>query len=270
MSAIRLKGNNYLIKGSHFLKNIGKSLFSFLKAVTWFLVGCFLVLVSFQLLASIFRNWHWESILITSIYILMLAVIIIIGSILILMPFRKWVLVKKALNILIMPLAGFVKLGNYYLGLAAIYFELVTMGAIGLIVFGGFRKIQPFHALNDRVGYYLVLTVTILVFNFWGQKITGLIIGKGKNQEDFSWIIHRMQPSIIRFVIYSIAAVLYLIANIELFSGVMIFAWPEWMIFKEVIVQVFLTYIAVDGALVAWRDHKETIKGVVNLGAAQK
>jgi hypothetical protein len=264
--------DNILIKSYRFLGTFTKAVFGFLKAVISFVVGCLLVFVSFQLLASIFRNWEWSSVLITSIYIILLAVIFILGSILILLPFRKWGWVTSVIRVLIMPLAGFLKLGNYYLGLAAIYFELIMLVAIGLIVFGGLRSLQPLHVLNDRVGYYLVFTLTILIFSFQGQKFTKVLIGKGKKQGDldFAWIINLTQPTILRFVVYSIAAFLYIIANVEAFSGQEYLPWMWWKALKEIIVQVFLTYVAIDGAIVAWRDHKELVKTGLHIGTIEK
>jgi hypothetical protein len=52
-------------------------------------------------------------------------------------------------------------------------------------------------------------------------------------------------------------AAAYIFANFERFTGLTLITWSGWIVYKDVLVEVLLTYVAVDSVIVAWRDHKE-------------
>jgi hypothetical protein len=50
---------------------------------------------------------------------------------------------------------------------------------------------------------------------------------------------------------------IYILSNIEKFSGIILFNVNLWIILKNVAVEILLTYVAFDSFLVAWKDHKK-------------
>ena len=115
---------------------------------------------------------------------------------------------------------------------------------------------QP--VLSSTASWYLIGTLAILVYSFFAQgatqRILCWVIGPPLK---LPWLTYLLRPSLMRVYVYALLALAYLLSTLENFSGVGMTRVMWWEQFRPVIVEILLTYVAIDGAFVAWRDHRE-------------
>lgn len=103
---------------------------------------------------------------------------------------------------------------------------------------------------------YLSLVLATVVFVYWGNRLTlkfiNLVISSKKQQHFLrNKLACALQPRVVRMYAYGIMALAYITANIESFSQVIIIPWDAWATYKDVLVEVLLTFVIIDSSIVS-------------------
>lgn len=246
------------------VKNITHNLWGIIKRVFWICVwiicvifGGLAFLISLRFLIGAILDWQWSSFFNSFMWVFGLIATTLTGATFMLLPFRRWAPFKTIIQFLVKALEAYLKVGGIFAGLGAIYSIFVTFVFTVLVILH-YISVRLSWGLNDLVSMYISLTSAALVFTFIGQKAVRPIVGKESKEN--SWVFFITQPSFIRFALYCATALIYFWANFETFSHLDIIPWDWWKTLKEVIVQVLLTYVAIDGVFVTWRDRKDDLK----------
>jgi len=211
------------------------------------------------LLLTIYLRFHLDNwIFKTDDYIpvIFIAVLIPLGIAIILKPLSKNRIIDATILILFFPLYIIVRLGYYSVPLITFLFLFIAPYFIWAILI----QIGIVPPISSGVLLYVNLIFTSILFTYRGKKITQFIIEKiYKYKYDNSKLFTYLNPNSVRFYTFGFLLIVYIISNIENFSCKNIFQSEFWITYKSVIVEVLLTYVAIDRVLSAWKDHKENI-----------
>jgi hypothetical protein len=133
---------------------------------------------------------------------------------------------------------------------------ILVLILVPLVAWSAFRAVGWIPVGAEQTLMYSLLIGWAFVFTAWGRRITELVLVKGM-REDYSRLLSLLEPSLVRVYIYAIMAVTYIFANVEKFLNTTLTSFQFWATYKEVLVEVLLTYVAVDSLMVAWREHKD-------------
>ena len=226
-------------------------------AIILVLGGLILLVVLTLLVRGLVSRWQvsdWPSLCLEGIVLLC---ILGISIAMILYPLRHIGVFNLIIRVALWPLRVTVVVGHYYMLAAAPFIALVLIVAIPVLVWFVLHTIGLIPLLEGAS--YITLTVSSVAFTLWGENITRFITPKYlRRKKDFSKLFSLMRPNLLRAYTYGIMALAYILANIEKFSNATLLRAPWWTTYKEVLVEILLTYVAVDSVLVAWRDHQES------------
>jgi len=96
-------------------------------------------------------------------------------------------------------------------------------------------------SISNTASWYLIGTITLLVFTFFGQGVIQRVLQWGRLE--VPWLLHLFRSSLVRFYIYALLAVAYFIFNLENFAAIEVLPWELWKDFRSV--------------MIAWRDYRE-------------
>lgn len=176
----------------------------------------------------------------------------------VLYPLREVRPFNLLIQISLFPMMAIAIVGNYYNFIAAPILALLSVLMIPLFAWSVLDSLQITQSLSDRGSMYFIASLASFAFANWGGKYTRFVIhGWLRQKRTYSKLFLLLRPSLLRFYTYGAMAAAYIFANFERFTGLTLITWSGWIVYKDVLVEVLLTYVAVDSVIVAWRDHKE-------------
>ena len=223
----------------------------FMFSIGWiFLVGILFLICSIR--------WNELSWFASGLFVLLSIVILGMSIILIFYPFRNNRFPKFIIKIVWLPLIAIEKAGYYSIFFVVFFLILYYFMYIPALMWAILTDLGVLPGINVKLVSYVISTLTVIVFTHWGYGIAKFFL-EIVDEYDFSSLYSMLQSSLVRVYTYGLMSVVYIFANIEKFAGSTFSRADWWVTSKDVIVEVFLTYVAVDSVLVAWKDHKDKI-----------
>ncbi len=216
-----------------------------------------LALITIFQVVYLVQNWSRFTWL-ESVLNLVMAITVVIGFLLTILKFfedRPWA--ARARAILKLPIAGML----WLFALLVPYLVLIGFLTVILVAWWLLLSNQILPPFNENASQFVVLALTALAFTQLGERACRLVIRWTGAPWRFDWLFHLLQPSIARVYIYALLALAYAAAKLEGFSEMALIHWSWWQGFKEVVVEMLLTYVAFDAAFTAWRDHRIANQG---------
>lgn len=221
-----------------------------------FLVGVLVTWFSSILIVSLVQNW---SLTILPVKVFLVGVIpagLIVGIALILAPWHHISAVRRVQKTITAPITWMV------IALEAVQilnWALVSFMLLYVIPVVGWKVMELLGwapVVPEKAYTYAFLVLASVVFTHWGGTITFKTTSK-KRREKFPNLFGLLHSKSIRVLIYGLMATAYVAANLEKFSGLTITNAEWWSKYKDVLVEVLLTYAAIDAVLVAWKERNE-------------
>jgi hypothetical protein len=226
-------------------------------SILFSIVGCLLALVAIGAIHSIIS--HGPLLPRNVIAIGLISVFSLPAISLILYPFRDLGKARFLRKLSVIPIVMFsFILRNVFAApaIAVASVILIPMYAWSLLV-SDQLVVPPM----DRVVLYLVLVLSsFLLSNFTDQIVRlGLVTWRSTVGSGYSESGQLARASTIRVFTYGLMLLAYVMANIERFGHVSLVHWEFWLDYKSVLLEVLLTYVALDSLKVAWQDHLDSV-----------
>lgn len=219
--------------------------FLFILTITTFIAGSLLILTTYI-------NWSHYSIFEVTIFIFYFSFIAIVIFFLLLSCFKNNTFIKLSLRFLKCLLFIYYFLGLYGI---SILLPLLAFMLTNLFLFGLWFLLKELVGFNltGNALLYLTLTFSTTVFSLYGYKIIIYFVKFIDNKYLSMKLIPAIQPHFIRGYIYILFVLSLLLVYLESFSYIFI-NWNLWFNYKDVILAVFITFIAIDRAFYFWKD----------------
>jgi hypothetical protein len=210
------------------------------------------------LLRSAVQRWDSSTWFTASVEVATAASALCVCVALALYPLRGLKVVHALTGLLLLPLTILATLGRYYTFVAAPFLAFSFLLAIPSLVWAILRRAGLIASSWDAASLYAMLSFSTVAFTIWGQRMTRFVIQDWlRRREDFSRLFLLMRPSLVRVYTYAILAIGYVLANVENLTGLELVPVDLWPAQKQILMEVLLTYVALDSLLVAWRDHRQ-------------
>jgi hypothetical protein len=129
--------------------------------------------------------------------------------------------------------------------------------AVPLLVWSALQRIGLITPVAREASLYTCLVVALLAFTYLGDRMARFVVLKWLQlKADYSKLFELLSPVLVRVYVYVAMATLYIAANIERFSEKTITTFSWWASYKEVLVEVLLTYVALDAAFITWKEFR--------------
>lgn len=228
--------------------------------IFFFFFGILIIVATAIYMQEIVQGWN-SSIWYENISsVVVLTFLLSLGVAFLLFPFSHVETIKNIIKVALLPTAGIIKIGYIYTFIFIPYISLAILILIPLAIWFALKSLNviPFIALiDDRAPLYVVLIAALTIFTFRGRQIAEQMLGWSQPKVDYSRLYSLLKPSLVRVYVYFLMVALYTISNLEDFSTIQVITSSWWITLKKVIVEVLLTYVALDSLLVAWQDHKD-------------
>ncbi|HYP38837.1 MAG TPA: hypothetical protein VEX13_00615 [Chloroflexia bacterium] len=124
---------------------------------------------------------------------------------------------------------------------------------------------------------YLILVADVLLFTYSVRWVAKKVLGRrftltkeiqvkfdkwSISIGNYDKLLNLLDPKLVSLYIYAILALTYMIFNIERFAGLTLFSSNKqdlisvWQVYRDVVLEVLLTYVAIDAALDKWLDWR--------------
>jgi len=135
-------------------------------------------------------------------------------------------------------------------------FALISVLVLPVVVWSGALRLGLVPQAYSTVALYLVAVAFSFSFANYGDRFFTYALRFWQlDKFKYPHPIRLLKPSLLRLYLYTVMAAAYLTATVENLAGVQLIACPSWAAYKTVVLEVLLTYVAIDSVLVAWRDH---------------
>lgn len=222
-----------------------------------FIGGIVFLVVWVFLICDLISRWQtsdWLNLLVQGIVALCM---IGVSVAMILHPLRRVKPINSIIRIAAWPLTLVAILGHYYTFIAVPFLTLGLVFAVPWLIWSALYTIGLIPRVLEAASMYVILCVSPIAFTIRGEHITRFIILKWlRSRGDFSKLFLLMKPNLVRVYTYGAMAVAYIVANIEKLSRETLFHAQWWVTYKDILVEMLLTYVAVDSVLVAWQDYQ--------------
>ncbi len=222
-------------------------------SIKLFLIGLTLFMACAIVLVSLILRWktfHLYDVLIAYFGICFLGLSIA----LMVLPLQETVAGKKIIYFALYPARWLLKMKRFYNSIAIPYFTVLIIIVISAIVFQSIQSLINIPPKIQLSIWYTALTIDCLVLTYASRGLAEFLIRVFRASEDYSKIYDALKPSSMRFILYFCMAGMYLIVDFVYFSksGYL----SNGLIgFRKLLVEVLLTYVAIDSALKAWRER---------------
>lgn len=216
-----------------------------------------------SLATSVFQFWttvaHWHATPFFDLIFLGLIWLAIAGAstAAVLYPVRDRRVFRTIIQVALWPLKAMVAVGYSYTFIAIPILSLAILVFLPLLVWSLLHTAGFLLPATEQASLYLILVATSIGFVQWGGKVAYFLIVRWlHHQQDFSRLYLLLRPPLVRVYTYLVMAGTYILANVEKFAGLTITTATWWVSYKDVLVEVLLTYVAIDSVIVAWRDYR--------------
>jgi hypothetical protein len=180
------------------------------------------------------------------------------GGTLVLYPFRRFKVIQALQGVLVLPLVVALRMSYYYQFGTAILLALAITIFIPLTMWRVLQNVGAVPILNQEALLYAILVADFLLLARYGDKIVAGVI-RVLNVPTRRFFDHRpllrlLRPAATRLYLYAVTAAAYIVANLETFGSVSLISAGWWVAYKAVLLEVLLTYVAIDAVAAAWRD----------------
>lgn len=179
-----------------------------------------------------------------------------LGFLCLLTTLKGYKIVRTLINILGVFLSSILLLLHSYSLVGTPLLTFVFLNSIPLLAVTAYEKYFGVD-LPDKMILYIVLTVTTNIFALYGNKLIKVFLkltqSKDLKLEERLLPLFRVQY--IRGYMYMLFCLSYISANIEKFAGLTLIDWSVWVIYKDILIEVFLTFVAVDTTIYLWKDN---------------
>lgn len=180
----------------------------------------FVILATFILLFwDIIYKWKIYASYAFILQIPIFIVLFFLGIAVILTPFGNHKLVGNFIKAILFPVGIFVRGGEFITPFILAYLVLVTLISIPVLFWLSLKSIGILMRIDEKVVLYIILTLTLIIFTFYSDKIARWIAGWTYNKNKFSKLKILLKPSLTRISVYALMTLVYFISNIEDFSG---------------------------------------------------
>ena len=138
----------------------------------------------------------------------------------------------------------------------SVYVPIFVLIALPSALWGVSQRLGWIPAGTEQGILYVLLVVWSVVFTYGGRSKVKIYFVVA-DRERYSTLFALLEPRMVRVYVYAIMAVTYILANVEKSSNITLPPLPFWTTYKEVLVEVLLTYVAIDSVLDEWRESKE-------------
>lgn len=157
----------------------------------------------------------------------------------------------------------------------AIVFVLI-MALISLIISGlGLFGIQIDIEIFKKSILYFTSLSTALIISYFGDRLMlrlyGILLDDGETKEvvkTFGVRVYRLIDY--RRRVYEFSIFLYVFSVIERLSGLDLITWSTWLNYKEVALEILLSFVAVDAYVQTYFKNKKTKKQKKGSGGLKK
>jgi hypothetical protein len=212
---------------------------------------------SFLLVRNTLLHWKNSDLFYRYFAVFAYALGVCVGITLILFPVSKNKIVGIFLQVIWFPFVLLVRISRLYNIIAFPYIAFSGIVTFLLIFLGIFSSLHILPKISDKASLYFTFSFTFLLFTFWGRDITRFLINLLKVDVDKDRLYSLLQPAKVRIFVYGLMAVSYILANLEKFAAITIIPLAGWSVYKDVIVEILLTYVAIDSLIETWKDLKE-------------
>lgn len=221
------------------------------------MLGLVSLSVSLVYLRMLVRSWATSGWVGLALEGLVWLCIVGVSIAMILYPIRHIKVVNPIIQFAVWPLKLAAIAGYYYTFIAA---PVITLGLVmftPIFVWSALQVLGVVPQVAERASLYLALVATSLVFAYWGDRLTAFVILRWlQRKEDYSKLFAALRPQLVRLYIYAMMAMAYLAANVEKFSGATFTSAHWWVAYKDVLVEVLLTFVAIDSVMDIRRELK--------------
>ncbi|HYF78498.1 MAG TPA: hypothetical protein VD973_15275 [Symbiobacteriaceae bacterium] len=222
------------------------------------LLGLFVLWFMLTVLVAVFRNLTTVPWFFTLLIGLIAPGGLMVGIALVLSPWNDIPIVRRVSEAVTAPIPWVIRrleavqILNWAVALFMLFYVIPIIGWRALELIGW----AP--VVSEKAYTYFSLVLASIVFTHWGGAITSKTTSKHR-REQFPEVLALLRPKNIRVVVYGLMALAYVAANLEKFSGFWITNAAIWSNYKDVLVEVLLSYTAIDSVLGAWKERKEQV-----------
>jgi hypothetical protein len=189
------------------------------------------------------------------------AMVALVGQLLddMLTPLRRFTAFMPVSRVLTWPGRKFAAYGHYGL---LVYSAAFVFGLGYVIPNGLIEAFGIFPQVANEAKIYVILVVEFLLAVHRGGRVMDRVTRMWPlraRDADYTVPLSWLHPSAMRFYMYLAAALGYGLANFEEFAGLIVISAAYWLTYKEVIVEVLLTFVGIDAVSFAWRGWRAEV-----------
>jgi hypothetical protein len=175
---------------------------------------------------------------------------------LVIAPLRHYPIIKAIMRMSLLPLEGAIWLTYYCMAVIAPLLTLLFIFGLSLLIWVAFQDWGIVPMLAAKAVYYLALVVTSLAFMYCGDRIVKRILQWYNHEWDYAQPLQFLHPNRVRIYVYGVMAVAYVIANMEKFSSQILIPLSLWGNYRDILVEVLLTIVALDALFTLWQEQR--------------
>ena len=231
-------------------------------------LGLLALLVSALYLIGTFQAWATKNLLAIPVTFTGFVILFSIGVTFVLLPFSDLRLVSGIVHMFEKVLWALQQVAAYQLVLASVALTLLLFGLAPLVLADSLSIARIIPTVATQGLTYAALLVAFLGVTFFGTTISRYIQrlpagSKTRPTADRSELppgaLAIAEPPSIRAMIYGLMALAYFVANLEGFGRLTLIRSETWSAYKAVLLEVLLSYVAIDEARAAWAHRRGSL-----------
>ncbi|TAK35882.1 MAG: hypothetical protein EPO21_04700 [Chloroflexota bacterium] len=223
----------------------------------WSGIGLLLLLFSLWFINGLLGRWKPYGLFTLVIAGTVPVMLALLGIVLVLLPLRQNSAVGTIIRAVMWPVGFLHLLIHVTAGLTAPVLTFWFVAAIPLGIWSALRQSGlAMQVSADGIGY-VILVMASVAFTYWGDRLTSFTFWLSDSRR-YPWVLPRLRCNFIRVYIYGMMVTAYLLANLEDFSQVALVPFDWWLGYKQVLLQVLVTYAAIERLIAAWQSTKDT------------
>ncbi len=109
--------------------------------------------------------------------------------------------------------------------------------------------------ITYQASLYMVFLITVFLDVYVGWRITAFFLMLVNKQWDYRPLLRHLKPSAMRGYLLGILGVAYIVSTIERFGHISLVQMPAWVVYKDVLVEVLISFAGIEAGIEAWRNR---------------
>lgn len=140
--------------------------------------------------------------------------------------------------------------------LVGIAFAVMVSVLLPTLLLQVIHTLGPNLNLTQKLQAYLAYSMAAIILGYWSKTLGRLGV---------KWLAHKpdkplpeseskvrlllAEPHVVRTALYFVMAIAYILSNVERFAGLTLFPWPWWAVYKDVLLEVLVTFVTIDAVV---------------------